>query len=171
MPRGISRRELTDLPDEVRYLAHIASGKNPGWIYFLACSQLELVKIGASNRWEGHQAAVDRRIREVKLDVPMIPIDKEAVILAASLGRNEAELHAHFAEYRIAGEWFVYCDDLKALVDSVARLQEEFARMESDPDAPSPKETPWKLLDTPARPPSKKFAGLRAEFTPNPAPA
>ena len=47
MGKGIRSKVLKNLPDDVRYLAHLASGENPGYIYFLVSDELGLVKIGA----------------------------------------------------------------------------------------------------------------------------
>lgn len=163
MGRGITQKEFTDLPDNLRHLAHIAGSKNPGYIYLLVAEGLDLVKIGASNRWEGYKVAVDKRIREIIKDAPMIPMTKELVIVAACLGRTETEIHRHFADYRIGGEWFIYADDLKTFADSVARFLEQVEEW-SKPGAPDPTEFPWKLLDHPARPPSKKFVGMQTRF-------
>src|SRR5258708_5378156 len=66
MPKGIRRPKLPDLPDDLRYLAHIAGSANPGFIYLLVASGLGLVKIGASNRFDGLKLAVQKRIQEIK---------------------------------------------------------------------------------------------------------
>jgi hypothetical protein len=163
MGKGIKPKELTGLPDELRYLAHIAGSENPGYIYLLVAETLGLVKIGASNRWEGIKVAVDKRIREIINDVPLIPITNSLVIVAASLGRTETEIHRHFAHYRVAGEWFIYADDLKGFVESVARFLKQVEEW-SKPGAPDPTEFPWKLLDSPAKPPLKKFVDLQSRF-------
>ena len=92
MPKGIRRVKLPDIPDDQRYIAHLAASANPGFIYFLVALDLELVKIGASHRFEGLKVAVDKRIQEIKHDVPMIRIDKEYVVLAASLGHHRRNL-------------------------------------------------------------------------------
>jgi hypothetical protein len=161
--KGIKRKVLENLPDDLRYLAHIAAGRNPGYIYLLVSDDLGLVKIGASNRWDGHTVGVDQRIAEVKNDVPFITINREHVILASVLGLDEAEIHDHFAAYRVAGEWFVYSDDLKIFVDNVGDLLLQLDEWEKNANA-HPTATPWKLLKTPPKPPSKKFTGVKAIF-------
>lgn len=164
MPRGIKPKDLQNLPDDMRYLAHIAAGPNPGYLYFLISDQLGVVKIGASNRWEGHQVAVDKRITEVKNASPLFPIDREFVLLAGPVGMSESAIHDHFKDYRIGkSEWFIYCDDLKGFVDSVGRLLEEFEKWKND-EIEMPTEKPWALLRDQPKPPSKKFVRLHAEF-------
>lgn len=163
MAKGIKPKILVDLPDEVRYLSHIAAGRNPGWIYMLVASDLGLVKIGASNRWDGLRVAVDRRIREVKNAAAIINIDRELVVVASALGRNETEIHKHFNEYRVAGEWFIFADAVQDFVESVARLLDQLEEWGENADA-RPTETPWRMLEIPARPPSRKFVGLEAVF-------
>ena len=163
MGKGIKPKVLENLPEDLRYLAHIAEGKNPGYIYFLISDDLGLVKIGASNRWDGHAVAVDVRIKEVKNDVPFITINREHVVLASALGFGETEIHDHFAAYRAAGEWFVYSDDLKVFVNNVGDFLRQLDEWKKDADA-RPTATPWRLLETPPKPPSRKFAGVKAIF-------
>src|SRR5438309_889653 len=102
MGRGIKPKVFDKLPDDQRYIAHIAGGLNPGYIYFLVCDDVKLVKIGASNRWDGYILAVNARITEVKNDVPFFNITKEYITLASPLGMGESEIHDHFANYHVA---------------------------------------------------------------------
>lgn len=163
MGKGIRPKVLENLPDEIRYLAHIVESENPGFIYFLISDDLGLVKIGASNRWKGHQVAVDSRITEVKNDVPFITIDREYVILAGSLQKTESEIHDHFAAYHVAGEWYIYSDDLKLFVDEVGELLAQLDKW-SETGEDRPTLTPWNTLKSIPKPPSKKFKGVRAIF-------
>ncbi len=163
MGKGIRSKVLKNLPDDVRYLAHLASGENPGYIYFLVSDELGLVKIGASNRWtDDNKVAVDKRIKEIKNDVPFIKISQEHVILAGPLGYSESDIHDHFADYRVGGEWFIYSDDLKLFVDKIGTcLQQQDAWGN---DGVMPTEKPWTYLEAEPKPPSKKFFGVQPIF-------
>ncbi len=163
MGKGIKAKVLENLPDHLRYLAQVAGGQNPGYVYFLVSDDLKLVKIGASNRWDGNNLAVDARIREVKNDVPFVTINREHVILAMVLGLDETEIHEHFSEYRVAGEWFAYVDDLKKFVDDIGDLLRQLDEWANDADA-RPTSTPWNLLKITPKSPSMKFVGVQAHF-------
>jgi hypothetical protein len=163
MGRGITPKVIENLPDNVRYLAHIVGSRNPGYIYFLVCSDLGIVKIGASNRVDGIQIAVDQRIIEVRNDVPFLNLDQEYVILAATLGRTETELHQLFAAYSVAGEWFVYSDDLKKYVVCVRDFLQQVEVMSQEGSA-LPTAMPWKMPEAPPKPPAKKPVRFQAVF-------
>lgn len=159
MAKGVKRVQLVGLPDNIRWMAHVAAGQNPGWIYFLVADQLELVKIGACNRYRGHEFALDERIREVKLGAAIVNFTRKFAMFASVLGLTETELFAHFREYRIdTSEWFVLCDDLKEFVECIARCDAEIIAGQH------PSEHPWRLLDNAPRPPSKHFVRLCSEF-------
>lgn len=163
MPKGITQKVLPALPDQFRYLAQIAGGQSPGYIYLLVSEEIGLVKIGASNRWDGHTVVADRRVAEVKKQIPFVNLSEEHLILAACLGKNESEIHKHFHEYRARGEWFFYSDDLKVFVDSVADFLGQCDEWSKNADA-RPTAQPWNHLKYPPCLPSRKFVGLRADF-------
>lgn len=163
MGKGIRPMVLNNLSDDVRYLAHMASGENPGYIYFLVSEELQLVKIGASNRWSAdNEVAVDKRIREIKNDVPFVNICREHVILAGPLGYSESDIHDHFADYRVGGEWFIYSDDLKLFVDRIGIFIQQLHSWGNDGARPT--EKPWTYLEIKPKPPSQKFVGVQSVF-------
>ncbi|GAB5407318.1 MAG: hypothetical protein Aurels2KO_55490 [Aureliella sp.] len=59
-----------DLPDDQRYLSHFAHGKLFGFIYLIVSEEMQLVKIGATNRWEDLGADVAPRMNEIQLGAP-----------------------------------------------------------------------------------------------------
>lgn len=193
-PRGVRPVELKNLPDDQRYLAHYASGQLYGFIYFVISDPMALVKIGASNRWIGHRPDTDSRVLEVRKAIPFLPVTRTAFITPMSLQMSEPELHEHFEKYQVEiggnfdpvgdNEWFQLTDTLKAFVDDVVLLMDDFDRLSEETEAyqlheaqqtalgreltmpmPAwPKIYPWRHLKDPAPSPSKKLTGFGPVF-------
>ena len=185
MAKGVTRHYFdNDLPDDQRYLSHFAHGRLFGFIYFIVSQELRIVKIGATNRWKDLAADVDSRMTEIQLGAPFVNVSRQTAIACSTLGKSEPQVHDHFREYCIRGEWFQYTGDLKTFVDQVTLLNDEYDRYSDEaetyrqhvndmkaagneptlpiPDWPNVK--PWKLLDTPAEPPAQKIVGFQPVF-------
>jgi hypothetical protein len=185
---------LPDLPDNLRYLTHSASGPLYGSVYFVFSDPMQLVKIGATNRWEGIWPDVESRVREVRRSVPFVPFTGWTFITPMSLQMSEPELLDFFVDYRVEvngeedqtgdNEWFQYTDVLKQFVDEVALLNREHDRYSRESDAYNahvrekesrgqeptmpmpvwPDVKPWRHLQTPPTPPSRRVVSFRPVF-------
>lgn len=189
-PRGVRRTALKNLPDDQRFLDHYASGPLYGFIYFIIADSMALVKIGATNQWDGLRPVIEPRVLQVRRAVPFLPISRVTFTTPIALQMSEPELHEHFESYRVeisgeldpAGdnEWFQLTDALKGFVDDVALLEQEFERyakesetykahetaqaaLGREPTMPMPewpKIYPWRYLKDAPVPPTKKLIGF-----------
>lgn len=193
-PRGVRPVRLTELPDDQRFLEHYASGPLYGFIYFIIADSMNLVKIGATNQWDGLRPVIEPRILKVRRDIPFLPLSRVTFTTPMALQMSEPELHEHFESYRVEisgkfdpvgdNEWFQLTDSLKAFVDDVALLEKEFERYAKEaaaykaheaaqaaarrePTMPMPewpKVYPWRHLKDVPAPPSRKLTGFGPIF-------
>lgn len=192
-PRGANPRTLRNLPDGQRYLTHYAGGPLYGFVYFVFSDPMQLVKIGATNRWKGHWPDIDTRIRQIRQSVPFVPITGQAFTTPMALQMSEPELLDFFADYRVDvgnddqtgdNEWFQNTDVLKQFVDEVALLNREHDRyigevevynahvseqesLGREPTMPMPvwpDVKPWRHLQTPPTPPTRRIVSFRPVF-------
>ena len=82
-----------------------------GWVYFVLCPELNLLKIG----WTQNPP---ERFQALRVGMPY-PI---AMLTARAGSRaDEAALHARYQDMRVSGEWFRYRPRLRRFVASVLK--------------------------------------------------
>lgn len=114
------------------------------YVYFIACGRR--IKIGISRQ-------VQRRFRDIGLQQERI-----AQLLGTITGSFEREkaIHKDLRQYRLKGEWFRNCDEVRAYIDRL--LQEEEVAAKNAPDAELPlSEQPTRAIDRLAEHLKKKY--------------
>ena len=79
-----------------------------GWVYFIQSSRGGPIKIG----WTS--ASVEDRLRSLQTSAP----DKLVVLATAAGSRlDEKELHRELSSYRMRGEWFADCSEVRDVIN------------------------------------------------------
>jgi phage terminase small subunit len=85
-------------------------------IYFFAVPALNMVKIGFSRD-------VDARFRALS---SMFPVEFQKLLELDGGRKLEKKIHSKFQRFRKHGEWFDYCNEIKAFVEEEHPVQMEF---------------------------------------------
>jgi hypothetical protein len=88
----------------------------PCWVYFIRCG--DSVKIGVT-------AAVDIRLRQLQSASPTVLSVLASIRCVNADGAYELEgqLHKQFAEHRLRGEWFAWCDPIASYVATLSHKE------------------------------------------------
>jgi hypothetical protein len=93
----------------------VAIAKHTGFVYLMQCNGPDgPVKIGWS-------VDVERRLSMVRVDNPF-PVELLASIPSDDVLRDEANLHARFAQSHIRGEWFAASPGLLRFAKDARRI-------------------------------------------------
>lgn len=121
MNRGLRNDyDTTGLP---HYMPSYMNGLNRGVVYILVAEDLNLVKIGSTNRWKATPTGVyldaEARIKEVQQSC-IVPTRLAAKVLPCHFG-TESQHHRYFEQlrYRKDREWFWYVDSLRKYVEEL----------------------------------------------------
>lgn len=122
----VAQRESTRFTSEwsqVRSLPRPPSKSDDGWVYFILCGSLGLVKIG----WSSNP---DNRLCTLRDCFPY-PL---TIITARKGGRDvEKGLHARFADLAELGEWFRFEGRLRAYVKRIVVINGRRPWPEAEP--------------------------------------
>jgi hypothetical protein len=110
-------------------------GAIPSYIYFIADTKTNMVKIGVSTTPE-------KRLAGLQTSSP-----NKLVFLAVAEGdeKKEKELHQQFKKYRKSGEWFELSTEIKQLIDALnSEFGQEYTPPEPEPEPLPPTRKVWR---------------------------
>lgn len=96
----------TTTEDESPLRRGFSTNASDGWVYFLVAPEMGLIKIGFSTNPEKR---INKQIHESVATLICI-----GHYMAP--GTAERHLHRHFRQYRIKGEWFRDCEEIRSVL-------------------------------------------------------
>lgn len=107
-----SKRDKAAAAPKLKAPRRIPGCARPGHVYFIEALGLNRLKIGYSHNPKS-------RLSDLQVASPV----KLALILGITNGDDELEraIHQRFAEFRTAGEWFVFADPIRKFLSDVKR--------------------------------------------------